>query len=106
MRLLQLRTARPSVVSQLASWYPDDMPKKHWVLVAERRGKPTSQRRRQVVYVTQDKLRADRDVSELAQLNKKMRYYVMKYDDAIRVVAAEIRALDKALSTARKLLNV
>lgn len=82
------------------------MPKKHWVLVAERRRTPSSQRRREIIYVTTDKPRAEVDAHQLTQLNKKMRYYIMKYDDAMQVAAADIKALEKALQSARQLLKV
>lgn len=82
------------------------MPKNHWVLVAERRGKPSSQRHREIVYATRDKVRADRDAMEMAQSNKRMRYYVMKYNDAVEVAGAELIALEKALEQAKQMIKV
>lgn len=82
------------------------MPKNHWVLVAERRGKPSSQRHREIVYATRDKVRADRDAMEMAQSNKRMRYYVMKYTDAVEVAGAELIALEKALEQAKQMIKV
>lgn len=82
------------------------MPKKHWVLVAERRNKPASQRKREVIYVTTDKPRAEVDANLLAQQNKKMRFYIMKYDDAMKVAGSEIIELEKALIAARQMVKV
>lgn len=79
------------------------MPNKHWVLVAERRGKPTSQRRREIIYVTDDKERAKQDALDFGKVQKGHRYYVMKYEQIVQVAERELAQLEQALALAEQL---
>lgn len=61
-----------------------------YVLVAESKGARGAPRRRhrEVVYITEDKVRADRDASDLT--NKSKRFYVMTYDQVKEVAPDEL----------------
>lgn len=79
------------------------MPNSHWVLVAERRGKPTRQRQREIVYCTDQKAKAEADAKQMAAQNKRMRYYVMTYEDLRQVAERELADLENALADASKM---
>ena len=77
------------------------MPDTHFVLVAERRGISPRKRKREVIYATDSKARAQRDADDMAKTNRRMRFYVMSYEEALDVAKSELTELEQALWSAQ-----
>lgn len=71
------------------------------MLVAERRGISPRKRKREVIYATDDKSRAQRDADDMGKTNRRMRFYVMPYLDAVEVSHRELKELATALESAK-----
>lgn len=76
------------------------MPDKHVVLISERRNASPRKMKREVVYATMDEEQAKRDAKLLQSQNKKRRYYVMPYQDAVELAEMAMHDLEKALDSA------
>lgn len=86
--------------------YPGGMPNNHVVLVAERRKTNPRKRKREIVYATMDEAMAKQDAKALGARHKKMRYYVMPYNDALDVAEGDLRQLEKVLDDAKKMRSL